>query len=297
MTSAPASSAAPQPDPVDEKRMPFLAHLAELRVCLRRAAIGYLIGVIVAGVFAEELFVILIKPLADACVKANITADINFASPIEPFWVYFKVAMIFGLFLSAPILFWQLWRFVGPGLYRREKKLVLPFTIFSVLFFVGGAAFCQLVVLPLAYPFFLGYSKAQLGAWTSLFGHRLHFGFATPINIKPVLMMESVMGFSIKMLLAFGLVFELPLALAFLASVGIVSARALWRFNKYAVIICFTVGAVLTPGPDVLSQCLMSIPLWLLYNMSIVIAWMVGRSRRKAAAAAAAGEGLATRGS
>src|SRR5262249_61444096 len=96
----------------------------------------------------------------------------------------------------------------------------------------GGACCCQLVVLPLAYPFFLGYSKAQLGSWTTLFGHRVNFGFATPVNIKPVLMMEQVMGFSIKMLLAFGLVFELPLVLAFLASVGIVSARVLWRLHK-----------------------------------------------------------------
>jgi len=266
-----------------DKRMPFMEHLAELRVCLRRAVLGYVAGCIIAGFFSEELFVLLIKPLADACVKANMTADINFASPIEPFWVYFKVAMIGGIFFGAPVIFWQLWRFIGPGLYQREKRLVLPFTVFSVLFFVGGAVFCQLVVLPLAYPFFLGYSKAQLGSWTTLFGHRVNFGFATPVNIKPVLMMEQVMGFSMKMLLAFGLVFELPLVLAFLASVGIVSARALWRFNKYAVIICFTVGAILTPGPDVLSQCLMSIPLWLLYNMSIVIAWLVGRTRKKAA--------------
>src|SRR2546429_152276 len=169
-----------------DKRMSFMEHLGELRDCLRRAVIGYVVGCLIAGVFAEELFVILIKPLADSCVKAGITADINFASPIEPFWVYFKVAMIFGVFIGAPVIFWQLWRFIGPGLYQREKRLVLPFTVFSVIFFVGGAVFCQLVVLPLAYPFFLGYSKAQLGSWTTLFGHRINFGFATPINIKPV---------------------------------------------------------------------------------------------------------------
>jgi sec-independent protein translocase protein TatC len=276
------------PAPAEEKRMPFLDHLGELRSCLRRAAIGYMVGCVVAGIFAEELFVILIKPLADACVKANISADINFSSPVEPFWVYFKVAMIFGLFVAAPVIFWQLWRFVGPGLYHREKRIVMPFTVFSALFFIGGALFCQLVVMPLAYPFFLGYSKAQLGAWTTLFGHRLNFHFATPINVRPVLMMEAVMGFAMKMLIAFGLVFELPLVLAFLASVGIVSARTLWRFNKYAIVICFIIGGVLTPGPDVMSQCLMSIPLFLLYNMSIVIAWVVGRARKKAKAEAEA---------
>jgi sec-independent protein translocase protein TatC len=266
-----------------ERRMPFMAHLDELRVCLRRSAIAYAAGCIVAGIFSEELFVLLIKPLADACVKANITPTINFMSPVEPFWVYFKVAMIFGLFVAAPAIFWQLWRFIGPGLYKREKRIVAPFTIFSALFFIGGALFCQLVVLPIAYPFFLGYSKAQLGSWTTLFGHKINFAFATPIDVKPVLMMDAVLGFAMKMLIAFGLVFELPLVLAFLASIGIVSARALWRFNKYAIIICFIVGGVLTPGPDVMSQCLMSIPLWLLYNMSIVIAWLVGRGKKKAA--------------
>jgi sec-independent protein translocase protein TatC len=252
---------------------------------LRGAAIAYFAGCIIAGIFAEELFVLLIKPLADACTKANIVPDIHFMSPVEPFWVYFKVAMVFGLFIAAPVIFWKLWRFIGPGLYKREKNIVLPFTVFSALFFIGGALFCQLVVLPIAYPFFLGYSKAQLGSWTTLFGHRLNFSYATPINVKPVLMMEAVLGFSMKMLIAFGVVFELPLVLAFLASIGIVSAKALWRFNKYAIIISFIIGGVLTPGPDVMSQCLMSIPLWLLYNMSIVIAWLVGRARKKQAAA------------
>lgn len=273
---------------VDEKRMPFLEHLTELRKCLRRAVFGYIAGIAIAGAFSEELFVLLIKPLADACAKANITPTINFASPIEPFWVYFKVAMICGLFVGAPVIFWQLWSFVGPGLHRKEKRLILPFTVCSVLLFVGGALFCQLVVMPLAYPFFLGFAKAKLGSWTTLFGHRLNFSYATPINIAPVLMMEQVLGFSVKMLLAFGLVFEIPILLSFLAIAGIVSAQSLWRFNKFAIILAFIIGGILTPGPDILSQCLMSIPLFLLYNVSILIAWLVGRSRKKAAEAAAA---------
>src|SRR5215470_13202585 len=176
-----------------ERRMPFMSHLDELRVCLRRAAIAYMLGCILAGVFSEELYVILLRPLLIAAQKADMKLTLNFMSPVEPFWVYFKVAMIFGLFVAAPAIFWQLWRFIGPGLYRREKRIVAPFTIFSALFFIGGALFCQL------------------------------------------LMMEPVLSFAMKMLIAFGLVFELPLVLAFLASIGIVSARALWRFNKYAI--------------------------------------------------------------
>src|SRR5262249_6948286 len=163
--------------------------LAELRTCLRRAAIAYFVGVIVTSFFSKELFVMLLKPLADACVKAGITADIHFSSVIEPFWVYFKIAMIFVLFVAAPVIFWQLCSFVSPGLYSRERRFVLPFTAASAVFFIGGAAFCQIVVLPLAYPFFLGYAESRLGEWTTLFGHKVHFGYATPINIKPVLMM------------------------------------------------------------------------------------------------------------
>src|ERR1051325_9789663 len=125
--------------------------------------------------------------------------------------------MIFGLFVAAPVIFWQLWRFIGPGLYRREKRLVLPFTLFSALFFIGGALFCQLVVLPLAYPFFLGYSKGRLGAWTTPLAHKINFAFATPVGARPVLMMDPVFSFAMKILVAFGLVFELPLVLAFLA--------------------------------------------------------------------------------
>jgi sec-independent protein translocase protein TatC len=278
------SDALPPPSKQDkaEKRMPFMAHLDELRVSLRRAAIAYMFGCILAGVFSEELYVILLRPLLIAAQKADMKLTLNFMSPVEPFWVYFKVAMIFGLFVSAPAIFWQLWKFIGPGLYRREKRIVAPFTFFSAIFFIGGALFCQLVVMPIAYQFFLGYSKQHLGAWTTLFGHRINFQYAPEVAINPVLMMEPVLAFAMKMLIAFGLVFELPLVLAFLASIGIVSARALWRFNKYAIIICFIVGGVLTPGPDVMSQCLMSIPLWLLYNMSIVIAWMVGRNKKKA---------------
>src|SRR5262249_45704566 len=162
----------------------FLGHIGELRSCLRRAALGYLAGVVIAGLFAERLYVLLAWPLARALAKAKLPQDLNFSSPIEPFWVYFKVAMIFCLFFSAPVIFWHLWCFVGRGLYRREMRLVFPFTIISVFFFIGGAAFCQLVVLPLAYPFFLGYSRS-IG----------------PITIKPVLMMDPVMSFSIKMLL------------------------------------------------------------------------------------------------
>ena len=259
--------------------MTFLEHLGELRSSLRRALAGYVLGVVVAGFFSEQLFVWLVQPLAAACAEAGVRPTIHFSSPVEPFWVYFKVALVAGLFLSAPVLFWQLWRFVSPGLYKREKRLVVPFALGSGLLFAAGAAFCQFVVLPLAYPFFLGFAKAKAGAFTALLGHRVEFAFGQSVEITPVFMMEQVLSFAMRMLLAFGLVFELPLLLSFLAYAGLVTAKGLWRWNKYAVIIAFLLGGILTPGPDILSQCLMSLPLWGLYNLSIAVAWLLERAR------------------
>src|SRR5262249_55165530 len=142
MSAGPAALPPASKEDKAEKRMPFMDHLNELRVRLRRAAIAYAVGCIIAGVFSEELYVLLLRPLLIAAQKADIKVTLNFASPVEPFWVYFKVAMIFGLFVSAPAIFWQLWQFIGPGLYRRGKRIVAPFTIFSALFVLRGGGVC-----------------------------------------------------------------------------------------------------------------------------------------------------------
>jgi len=139
------------------------------------------------------------------------------------------------------------------------------------------------VILPIAYPVLLGMAKGNLSEINQLFGIKVNMVLGPPVTIEPNLSLDHVFGFSIKLLLGCGLIFELPLLITFLAGVGVVTHRSLWRFNRYAIILSFIVGALITPGPDVMSQILVSVPLIGLYNISILIAWMITRRRERRA--------------
>jgi sec-independent protein translocase protein TatC len=204
----------------------------------------------------------------------------HFASPIEPFLTYVQVALIGGLFLASPVIFHELWKFIAPGLYRRERRYAIPFAIGSALFFIGGASFGYFVAFPLGFRFFLGFANDNLGAMQRIFGGSVEFSVGQPVELSPMLMMGDYFGLVWRLLLAFGLVFELPLVISFLAIAGLVSHQRLWRFNRYFIILSFLLGAALTP-PDVISQILMAGPLIVLYNASILIAWLINRRRAK----------------
>lgn len=277
-----------EPTP-DDARMPFLAHLRELRDRLRNAVIALLGGTIIAFMFKQELFVLLARPGIAALERlraADPTMEpvhFNFGSPIEPFWGYFSVSLWAGIFVSSPFIFYQLWRFVAPGLYAHEKRVALPFAAFSGLFFAGGAAFCYFLVLPQAYDFLIGYADANLASMSNALGQSYQIG--SQVALRPELFMEPYIDLTKKFLLGFGIIFELPLLIFFLSLVGLVTHRGLWRFNRWAVVLSFIVGAILTPGPDVVSQLLMACPMIALYNLSILIAWVVTRRRERRAAA------------
>jgi sec-independent protein translocase protein TatC len=166
--------------------------------------------------------------------------------------LYIKGAALVGLLAALPVVMWQAWKFIAPGLYANEKKLAIPFVVFSTTFFLAGAAFAHYMVFPWAWVFFGSFSNEQLQFLPS---------------IQPVFSMY------IKMLLAMGLVFEMPTLVFFLARIGLVTARLMLRMFKYAILVIFIVAAVLTPGPDVASQCLMAGPMIGLYVVSIGIAW------------------------
>lgn len=268
---------------LDAGRMPFVEHLAELRVRIRNALIGLLFGVAVGFFYSKELFVLLARPLVEVWTELRAAnpavgaPTFYFNSLVEPFWAYLSIALWGGLFVASPIVFHQLWKFVAPGLYKHERRYGVVFAGCSAVLFIGGALFCYAFVLPAAFRFFLDYSTSDLS------GLKSGAVSGDPVALAPLLGMDAYLGFAKKLLLAFGLVFELPLVIGFLGMVGMVTAKSLWKFNRWFVVLAFVVAAILTPGPDVISQVSMALPLIALYNLSIGVVWLMDRKRSKAA--------------
>ena len=291
--SEPDRADPPAPEVVGEdteKRMPFLAHLDELRTCLRNSAIALLAGTIVAYPFRAYLFALLVRPMMQAWEEASAEVHLGrgefvFLSPHEPFMVLFKLALVVGVFIASPFVFRELWRFIAPGLYAREKKWGLAFVLMSVVLFVGGAVFAYVYVLPASYHYFLGYSTESLGIIKDVMGKHFDIRLSAPFDIKPMLTMDEYFGLTTMLLLVFGAVFELPLLLAVLAMLGIVSAQQLWRWNRFAIVLFAVAGAVLTPGDLVVGQLAMTVSLTVLYNLSILLAFIVGKKRKEREAA------------
>jgi sec-independent protein translocase protein TatC len=249
--------------------MSFMEHLSELRLRLRNSAVVFLIAVLGSFFVVKHYFDYLTRPARAAWMVALKGQEpvFRFASPTEPFWVYTKLAMYGALLIASPFIFWELWKFVAPGLYKKEKRMALVVTLATAACFLGGAVFGYKVLSTPALTYMLSFAE--------VFPGNLHF------KIEPAVMMDELVGFMLAMLLGTGVAFELPVVLAVMGWLGIVNARALWRFNKFALVLSAVVGGILTPGPDVLSQVLMAGPLFGLYNVSIVVVWMIERARRK----------------
>jgi sec-independent protein translocase protein TatC len=265
----------------DDRRLPFSEHLRELRIRLWRSILAYIVAIFVCWGFWRPLFALLVKPLVVTMQAANLPVKLIAISPTEPLWVPMKLSMLAAVFVASPVIFWELWKFVAPGLYAKEKRYALPFVVFSVVMFVGGALFAYLVILPIAYPVLLGFAKGNLAQINDIFGIKVNMTMGPAVVIEPSLTLDHVFGFSIKLLLGCGLIFELPLLITFLSGVGVVTHRSLWRFNRYAILLSFIVGALITPGPDVMSQVLVSVPLIGLYNLSILLAWGLTKRRER----------------
>jgi sec-independent protein translocase protein TatC len=239
-------------------KMPFMEHLGELRVRIVRSLVGLLVGLGIALPFSQKIVDYLARP-----VRAT-GNNLVFLALTEAFWVQMKVAVIVGLFLAAPVILWQIWAFVAPGLHEHEKKYAAPFVIVGSLLFIGGGVFSLKVVTPYAIHFLLSYSRPGL---------------------QPMISIGSYVDFLLKFTVAFGLVFELPLAITLLARMGVVTPATLAKNRKYAILGAFIAAAILTPTPDAFNQTLMAGPLIILYEVGIICARLFGR-RPKAAAAA-----------
>ncbi len=237
-----------------DEKLPFTAHLEELRKRLIVCFIAIGIGFVLAYGFKEKLFDILTMPLIGVMDQGE---KLIFTGLPEAFFTYLKVAFLTGLMLAAPVIIYQFWMFIAPGLYQKERRLLLPIVFLSTLFFVGGSLFGYFIVFPFGFEFFLG--------------------FATE-TIRPLPSMKEYLGFASKLLLAFGLVFELPLVLTFMARLGIVSVGFLKKNRKYALLLFFAGAAILTP-PDVVTQIMMALPLMVLYEISILGARVFGKKK------------------
>lgn len=252
---------------VDDSRMSFLEHLAELRLRLRNAAIVFLVAVVVSFIFVKKYFEVLVRPATDAwtaVLPPGVKPQFHFFDPTEPFWVYTKLAIIGALLVASPFVLWELWKFVAPGLYRKERRLAMVITVATAVCFIGGALFGYFVLCTPALSYMFSFAESMGG-----------------FSIQPTIGMNYLVGFMLAMLLGTGAAFELPIVMAVLGWIGIVSSKQLLKFDKYALILSALVGGVLTPGPDILSQLLMAGPLFGLYNISIVIVWLIERARKK----------------
>lgn len=253
-----------------DKRMSLFEHLHELRLRMRNAAIAFLLSMIVAFVFNKRLYEILTRPVRSAIKHANQNIRFIITEPGEAFWVYFKLSIVAGLIFSAPLVFWELWKFVAPGLYKKEKKFALLVVGATAFCFIGGAVFGYFFLVEPAIYFLVTLTDAvPVPTGTD------------PILIEPMMKMDAVGDFTSMMLLGCGVAFELPVIVSVMGALGIVSSKALWKFNKYSLVLSALMGGILTPGGDVVSQMLLAGPVFLLYNVSIGIVWLIERGRKK----------------
>jgi sec-independent protein translocase protein TatC len=270
----------------EDRRMPFTEHLAELRTRLRNSVIAVLIGFVASFLVSDSLMAVMIRPLEIAWSQApkelNLgPLDLIWTHPADGMMVSLKLALLTGVFLGAPVIFHQVWKFIAPGLYQKERRLAVPFIFSSVVLFCGGAVFFYMFVLPAGLKYFLSFASSSGGHLNDVLArHDIHLTVHT-YAIKPLIALDEYFGFTSTLGLLFGCVFELPLLLAVLAMIGIVSPRGLWRFNRYAILIFFVLGAIVTPGDMVVGQIAMGGALTVLYNLSIVAALLVGRKRRR----------------
>ena len=244
----------------EDEKLPFTNHLDELRSRLIRCAIAVLIGFVASYFFKEKIFDILSAPLIAVMGHGD---SLIFTGIPEAFFTYLKVSLLAGILLATPVILFQFWMFVAPGLYRNEKKLLFPIVIISSFFFLGGALFGYFIVFPFGFQFLLGFASE---------------------NIRALPSMKEYLSFSAKLLLAFGLVFEMPIVITFLAKLGLVTPAGLKKNRKYAILLIFVGSAILTP-PDVVTQTMMAIPLMVLYEISIFGARIFGRRSPSADAA------------
>ena len=256
--SATASSGQGDPEPLPA--MGFLDHLEELR---RR--IVYSIAAVALGFFAcwwkvEKIYDIMQRPIMDALRNNGMSEKLVYLNPTEPFNLYLKIAALAGLFLTSPFVLYQVWMFISPGLYRNEKRYVVPFMVSTIALFSAGGYFGFKIVYPAALNFLISFGK----------------------QFQPMITIKEYTELFLSIILGMGLIFEMPILVFFLALMGIVTAGWMWKNFRYSILIIFIVAAIVTPTSDILNMCIFAAPMIALYALSIGIAYVVHPTQRAA---------------
>jgi sec-independent protein translocase protein TatC len=242
--------------------MSFLEHLEELRRRLIYSIIAVVVGFFACWGYAENIFSLMERPIMEALRRNGLAEKLVYLSPTEPFNLYLKIGFMAGIFVAAPFILYQVWMFISPGLYRTEKRYVLPFMVSTIALFMSGGFFGYKLVYPAALDFLIGYGK----------------------QFQPMITIGEYTDLFLTVILGLGVVFELPILVFFLALMGVVSAGWMWRNVRYSILVIFIIAAIITPTTDILNMCIFAAPMVVLYLLSIGIAWLVHPKQRKARA-------------
>jgi sec-independent protein translocase protein TatC len=240
--------------------MGFLDHLEELRRRLVYSIAAVAVGFGACWGFREKIYAVMQKPIMDALRSHGMTEKLVYLNPVDPFNLYLKIAALAGLFLTSPFVLYQVWMFISPGLYRNEKRYVMPFMASTIALFSLGGYFGYRIVYPRALEFLIGFGS----------------------QFTPMITISEYTSLFLSIILGMGLIFEMPILIFFLALMGIITAGFMWKNFRYAILIIFIIAAIVTPSPDIMSMCIFAAPMLGLYVISIGIAWMVHPKQRRA---------------
>jgi sec-independent protein translocase protein TatC len=250
--------------PVRQGRsMSLMAHLEELRKRMIFSVVGVLVGFLSCWSFADRIFGLMQQPIIGVLRHHGIAGGLVYLNPTEPFNLYLEVALVGGLFAASPFVFYQLWLFIAPGLYRTEKRYVLPFLLSTVGLFTAGGLFGYKMVYPASLDFLIGYGQ----------------------RFQPMITIGEYTKLFVTITLGFGLIFEMPILALFLALMRVITARWMLRNLRYSILVIFIIAAIVTPTADILNMCLFAAPMVALYVISIGVAWLVNSKRERGAGA------------
>jgi sec-independent protein translocase protein TatC len=240
----------------DIPSMPLMVHLEELRKRIIFSVVGVLVGFLSCWSYADRIFGLMQQPIIQALRYHGIGGGLVYLNPTEPFNLHLEVASVAGLFAASPFVFYQLWLFIAPGLYRKEKCYFLPFLLSTVALFIAGGLFGYKMVYPASLDFLIGYGR----------------------RFQPMITIGEYTKLFVTIILGLGLIFEMPILAFFLALMRVITARWMWRNLRYSILVIFVVAGIVTPTADILNMCLFAAPMVALYAISMGVAWLVMRS-------------------